>query len=137
MSYIKKGKMQTKQTARLARKIRRIRERKKRGRLTFWRVVCERLNILTDDGRADPGLAHKIGYGDYEPSNRELRVRLGLTDICSKCRRTFRVPRKAAAPRTLTPARAWWEKLNREEQDKVIELSYKNYIDWKKSHSTG
>lgn len=119
--------MQTKQTAKLARKIRRLRERK---RPLKWRAVCEKLNIRTQDGRIDPGLAYRIGYQDYEPSDRALRGRLGLKDICSKCKRTFRAVRSPVI-RTKSPARAWWEKLNREDREKLIELSYQNFLDWK------
>lgn len=125
--------MQTKQTARLARRIRRLREKKKRRKQTIWRVVCEKLNILTEDGRVDPGLAYKIGYRDYEPSDRALRKRLGLKDICSKCQRTFRAQRPNPAPRAVSPARAWWGKLKREDREKLIELSYKNFLDWRKN----
>lgn len=125
--------MQSKQTARLAKRIRRLREKKKRGKQTVWRVVCETLNVRTEDGRVDPGLAFRIAYDEYEPSDRAVRQRLGLKDICTKCMRSFRSPR-ASAIRSKSPARAWWEKLKREDREQVIEISYRNYLDWKRSH---
>lgn len=120
--------MQTKQTQKLARKIRRLREKKKPE---IWRVVCEKLNIRTEDGRVDPGLAYKIGYGDYEPSDRSARKRLGLRDICTKCKRTFRAVKAPAARKAPSPAQLWWGRLKRQERKKLIELSYKNFLNWK------
>ncbi len=125
-------KTQTPQTARLARKIRRIREKKKRGKLTLWRVVCETLNIRKVDGSYDHGMAFKIGYEEYEPSGREVRHRLGLRDICTKCRRAFRTPRVPMARQTLSPARMWFNRLKREDQEKILEFSYKQFLNWRR-----
>ena len=123
--------MQSKQTNRLSRKIRKIREKKTRGKLTRWVVVCEKLNIRTAEGNLDPGLAYKIGYQEYEPSDREIRKRLGLNDICTKCRRVFRATRPPEAKKPMSPARAWWNGLKSGDREKLIELSYKNFLDWK------
>jgi len=127
--------MQSKQTIRLAVKIRKIHEKKIKGKKTPFRVVCERLNIRKEDGRTDEGLAYKIGYNDYEPSSREVRKRLGLRDVCSKCKRAFRVI-KPAVVHTPSPALAWWKKLKREEREKVINASYKNYLNWRNKWKT-
>lgn len=120
--------MQTKQTQRLAKKIRKLRERKKPF---TWHAVCEKLNIRTEDGRHDPGLAYKIAYREYEPSDRAMRTRLGLRDICTKCKRGFRVPHPKEH-RALSPSRAWWQKLKGGERERVIELAYRNYLNWRK-----
>lgn len=122
-------KSQTPETARLARKIRRARERKKMS----WKNTCVTLNILKDNGSPDTGLAYKIGYNNFEPSGRPVRHRLGLRDICTKCRRAFRVP-KVSAPQVKSAARIWWDSLKASERDKLIEISHKNYLKWKQSH---
>lgn len=95
-----------------------------------WKAICVRLKILTEDGRPDPGLAYRIGYTEYEPSDRAVRGRLGLKDICTKCKRTFRAPHPVA-PRPKSPARSWWGKLKREDREKLIELAYRNYLNWR------
>lgn len=123
--------MQSKDTIRLAKKIRRIRERKKKGKLTPWRVVCETLNIRTPEGKLDPGMAYKIGYQEYEPSDRETRKRFKLRDICSKCKRAYRVPRPPAARRTPSPAEVWFSKMKGEEKRMAIEFLYTNYLNWR------
>lgn len=123
--------MQSKDTIRLARRIRKKREKKIKGVLTPWRVVCEELDIRTEEGKLDTGLAYKIGYQEYEPSNRPMRKRLGLRDICSRCKRTFRVPKSKQILHTLSPARLWWNRIKREEREKLIELSYGNYLKWR------
>lgn len=127
--------MQTKQTARLSKKIRRLREKKRKGKQTPWRVVCETLNIRTEDGRVDPGLAFRIGYQEYEPSDRALRQRLRLKDICTKCKRSFRLPLASALPIRKSTARIWWDKLKREDKERLIEISYRNYLDWRNRKS--
>lgn len=126
--------MQAKDTIRLARRIRKKREKKTKGKLTPWRVVCETLNIRTDQGKLDTGAAYKIAYQEYEPSGREMRLRFGLRDKCSKCGRTFRAPKPPQVARALSPARLWWNRMKGEEREKLIELSYSNYLKWRKSH---
>jgi hypothetical protein len=123
--------MQSSDTIRLARRIRKKREKKKRGKLTPWRVVCEELNIRTENGNLDTGLAFKIGYQEYDPSDRALRHRLGLRDLCSKCKRVFRAVKLLAPKPALSAARVWFNGLKREEQEKVLELSYKQFLNWK------
>ncbi|RPJ29169.1 MAG: hypothetical protein EHM33_02005 [Chloroflexi bacterium] len=129
--YTQKGKMQSKQTNRLARKIRKNREKKIKGKLTRWMVVCEKLNIRTEDGRLDPGLAFKIGYQDYEPSDRGVRQRLGLRDMCTRCKRVFRAVKVTTPQRALSPARAWWNGLARGQREELIEKTYRNYLNWR------
>ena len=130
----KTPKSQTPQTARLGRKIRKLRERKKNP--LSWKDTClqEGIRILKQNGDPDTGLAYKIAYEEYEPSGREVRHRCSLKDMCTKCKRVFRIPSQAKK-RTKSPALAWWDGLKREDREKVIELSYKNYLNWKKTHS--
>jgi len=85
-----------------------------------WRNVCVKLGIMKSDGRPDTGMAYKIAYDGHEPADREVRVRLGLRDICSKCHRGFR----KRTVRKMTPARAWWNGLSNAKQEKIIQSLY-------------
>lgn len=125
------AKSQTPQTARLGRKIRKMRERKKGGKRA-WKDVCKLLNIMKKDGQPDTGLAYKIAYEGYEPLGRDLRKSLGLRDICTKCKRLFRVVTVKPA-RAKSPARVWWDKLKGEDRQKIMEWAYSNYLNWKKT----
>ena len=110
--------MQTNQTARLAGRIRKIREHRVNGKLTAWRIVCDKLSIRTADGKPDTGMAYKIGYEGKEPAHMDVRRRLGLLDICALCHRPFRKP---GLHREISPARQWWNRLKSDERNQWIE----------------
>jgi hypothetical protein len=78
------------------------------------------MGILKNDGRPDTGMAYKIAYDGHEPAGREVRLRLGLRDICTKCHRGFR----KRMVRKMTPARAWWETLETSKREKIIQSLY-------------
>jgi hypothetical protein len=50
-----------------------------------WDEISTALNILTENGRIDPGLAKRIIADGYEPKRQTTRDRLGLTLICVAC----------------------------------------------------
>ena len=53
--------------------------------LKSWRKTAEACDVLTDDGRPDPGLAQRIALHGYDPRRPETRARLGLPPICIAC----------------------------------------------------
>jgi hypothetical protein len=88
---------------------------------SLWRVICEKFNLHNPDGSPATGLASKIAYNDFEPG-REVRLRIGLRDQCTKCRRPFRKPSTKRQPAIITPARKLFNKMSQIEQDKLIEF---------------
>ncbi len=95
--------------------IQRMRERK-----LPWRVICERLTILTAEGRPNTGLAEDIGYKTvlvhgteqpYAPTDPDVRERLGLAPVCQECHRPLRSNhRHVDNPEPKPEYMLWWEK---------------------------
>jgi hypothetical protein len=50
-----------------------------------WDEISSALDILTKDGRLNPGLAKRIIADGYDPKRVETRTRLGLPPICINC----------------------------------------------------
>jgi len=121
-------KPQTPQTARLAAKIRRIRERQMGGKQTLWRTVCLTCNILTEKGEPDTGLAYKIAYDEYEPGH-AVRLRLGMSDICTECHRPKRKPSVRAKTKHVQPWQRWWWKLTPMQRDEKIRKEFEENND--------
>ncbi|MDD5397415.1 MAG: hypothetical protein PHW24_05185 [Candidatus Moranbacteria bacterium] len=43
-----------------------------------WDEIASHLNILTEDGRINPGLAKRMVMDDYVPARNSTRIRIGL-----------------------------------------------------------
>lgn len=56
---------------------------KMRKKGVSWRKVAVELNILTEEGNPDPGLAKRIIMDGYIPSRNPTRIRLGLSPKAS------------------------------------------------------
>jgi hypothetical protein len=57
----------------------------KHAALNSWPKASIACDVLTEDGRPDPGLAHRIATKGYDPRRNETRQRLGLPPICVTC----------------------------------------------------
>ena len=65
--------------------------------LNSWPKASVACGVLTEDGRPDPGLAHRIAIHGYDPKREETRIRLGLPPICVTCGRKVKRVRHVPA----------------------------------------
>jgi hypothetical protein len=81
-----------------------------------WRKAAEVCNVLTEDGRPDPGLAQRIALQGYDPRREETRTRLGLPPICVTC--GSKIKRMRVVPEWLNEAVANLQRLEAAAQPK-------------------
>jgi hypothetical protein len=53
--------------------------------LKSWRKAASACQVLTVEGKPDPGLAQRIALHGYEPRRVETRTRIGLEPVCTSC----------------------------------------------------
>jgi hypothetical protein len=110
---------------------------KMRERKLPWRVICERLAILTTEGKPNTGLAEDIGYKTvlvhgieqpYTPSDPDVRERLGLAPVCQECHRTLRSShRHVDNPKPKPDFMQWWKKQDAATKRSWIAMLYRYY----------
>jgi hypothetical protein len=101
-----------------------------------WRVICERLTILTDEGKPNTGLAEDIGFkvvkvhGEeqpYSPADPAVRERLGLAPVCQECKRPLRKHAAHNEKAELPDYMQWWNRQSRTAKQGWIAMLHRHY----------
>jgi hypothetical protein len=103
-----------------------------------WREICEQLNILTEQGKPNTGLAEDIGYRTviihgkeeaYAPADPAVRERLHLAPVCQECKRPIhrRNHDRNDNPEPLPEFMQWWRNRKPEEKREYIRILYSKY----------
>lgn len=100
-----------------------------RKKKVHWVKICEALNIFDAHGNWDTGLAYKIANGlkdgrPYEPTELEVRRRLGLSTICKTCKRSIHVKKSKSEPRDEPAYMKWWRGISPESRNQLIKEMY-------------
>jgi hypothetical protein len=90
--------------------------REKHALLNSWPKASLECGVVTEDGRADPGLAQRIALQGYDPKREETRTRLRLPPVCVTC--GSKIKRVRVVPAWLNEAVANLQRLEAAAQPK-------------------